>query len=118
MSMSSVCVVLNALRLRFFKVERQENISAEKNNLTVEVENFKIEQTFKEENKLKTTLKIEGMMCKNCVKHVHNALSKMDGVTDVEVSLENKNAIVTSDKEISTADFSKVIEDAGYELVA
>ena len=67
---------------------------------------------------MKTTLKIEGMMCKHCQKHVHDALAKMDGVTDVEVSLENKNAVVTSEKEISTADFEKVIADAGYELVA
>lgn len=118
MSMSSVCVVLNALRLRFFKVEREEKIFEQKNNLTVEVENLKIEQNFLEVDKMTTTLKIEGMMCQNCVKHVHKALAKMDGVTAVEVSLENKNAVVTSDKEISTADFSKVIEDAGYELVA
>jgi Cu+-exporting ATPase len=66
---------------------------------------------------LKTELKIEGMMCKHCVKHVHDALAKMDGVTDVEVSLENKNAVVTSENEISIDDFAKVIDDAGYELV-
>ncbi len=64
-----------------------------------------------------TELKIEGMMCKHCVKHVHDALAKMDGVTNVEVSLEKNNAVVTSAQEISTGDFKKVIEDAGYELV-
>ena len=66
---------------------------------------------------MKTELKINGMMCQNCVKHVHKALSKMDGVTDVEVSLEKNNAVVTSDKEISMDDFASVIDDAGYELV-
>ena len=67
---------------------------------------------------MKTTLKIEGMMCQHCQKHVHDALAKMDGVTEVEVSLEKNSAEVTSTQEISTADFAKVISDAGYELVA
>lgn len=64
-----------------------------------------------------TTLKIEGMMCKHCQKHVHDALANMEGVTGVEVSLEDKSAQVTSDKEITRADFEKVIADAGYELI-
>lgn len=109
MSMSSVCVVLNALRLRFFKVARQEQIAEQKISAEVNV--------FKEENSMQTTLKIEGMMCKHCQKHVHDALAKMDGVTEVEVSLENNSALVTSDKEISLDDFAKVIDDAGYELI-
>ena len=109
MSMSSVCVVLNALRLRFFKVARQEQIAEQKISAEVNV--------FKEENSMQTTLKIEGMMCKHCQKHVHDALAKMDGVTAVEVSLENNSALVTSDKEISLDDFAKVIDDAGYELI-
>ena len=118
MSMSSICVVLNALRLKFFTVERDKNISDEKISAQVKVENIS-PQNFEEDLKtMKTTLKIEGMMCKHCQKHVHDALAKMDGVTEVEVSLENKNAVVTSEKEISTADFKKVIDDAGYELVA
>lgn len=116
MSMSSICVVLNALRLKFFEVER-EKFDEEK--ITAQVNIEKISPiNFEEEEKMKTTLKIEGMMCKHCQKHVHDALAKMDGVTEVEVSLENKNAVVTSEKEISTAEFKKVIDDAGYELVA
>ena len=116
MSLSSVCVVLNALRLKFFKVQHSE-ISTEKNSFAqVEIDNLKINQV-EEETKLKTELKIEGMMCQNCVKHVYKALSKMDGVTGVEVSLENKNALVTSTKEISLDEFASVIDDAGYELV-
>ncbi len=116
MSLSSVCVVLNALRLKFFKVQHSEISTEKKSFAQVQIENFKINQV-EEETKLKTELKIEGMMCQNCVKHVYKALSKMDGVTGVEVSLENKNAIVTSDKEISLDEFASVIDDAGYELV-
>ena len=62
-------------------------------------------------------LKIEGMMCKHCVKHVNDALSKMDGVTNVVVSLEENKADVTMDHEISMEEFKKVITEAGYELV-
>ena len=62
-------------------------------------------------------LKIEGMMCQHCVKHVNDALSKMDGVTNVVVSLEGNKADVTMDREISMDEFKKVITDAGYELV-
>lgn len=62
-------------------------------------------------------LKIEGMMCKHCVKHVHDALAAMDGVTAVDVSLEKNSAAVTMSREIPTEEFSKVITDAGYELV-
>ena len=116
MSMSSVCVVLNALRLKFFNVQHSETSTAEKSVAQVKLENLQIVQT-KEETNLKTELKINGMMCQNCVKHVHKALSKMDGVTDVEVSLEKNNAVVTSTKEISMDDFASVIDDAGYELV-
>ena len=121
MSLSSICVVLNALRLKFFKVARADKNFAENLSVNVKIENISLKNLKNLEEDLKnmqTTLKIEGMMCKHCQKHVHDALEKMDGVTDVEVSLENKNAVVTSEKEISTADFKKVIEEAGYELVA
>jgi len=118
MSMSSICVVLNALRLKFFNVEHSENSTTEKHFAQVQIENISVKNFGKEVANMKTTLKIEGMMCKHCQKHVHDALAKMDGVTDVEVSLENKCADVTSTKEISRADFEKVIADAGYELVA
>ena len=118
MSLSSVCVVLNALRLRFFKFER-ENISEQAEfSANVQVENILTKKFSREENILKTTLKIDGMMCQHCQKHVHDALAKMDGVESVEVSLEKNSAEVTATKEISTEEFAKVISDAGYELVA
>ena len=70
-----------------------------------------------EEIGLTTELKIEGMMCKHCVKHVHDALAAMDGVTAVDVSLDEAKAVVTSEREIPASEFEKVIVDAGYELV-
>ncbi len=116
MSMSSLCVVMNALRLRMFKVNRSITSDETPRNVEVRVENLQTE-IFKEAIQMQTTLKIEGMMCKHCQKHVHDALAKMDGVTDVEVSLENNSATVTATREISLDDFAKVIDDAGYELV-
>ena len=115
MSMSSVCVVLNALRLKFFQVNRAEKVAAEKTVAQIRVENFELET--EEAEIMTTTLKIEGMMCKHCQKHVHDALAKMDGVTGVEVSLEKNSAEVTATREIPAAEFAKVIEDAGYELI-
>jgi len=100
MSMSSVCVVLNALRLRWFKIEHKVAKIAKK-----------------EETKMQVELKIEGMMCAHCQKHVHDALSKMDGVTEVKVDLEGKKASVSATKDISQDEFGKVIADAGYTLV-
>ena len=66
---------------------------------------------------MEQVLKIEGMMCGHCQKHVEEALSAMDGVMSVTVDLEGKKATVTTNKEISTDQFAKVIADAGYELV-
>ena len=105
MSLSSICVVTNALRLRRFKTYK----SSEK------VEETVIEVK-KENEKMKKVLSIEGMMCGHCQAHVEKALKAMDGVTSFEVSLENKNATVELSKDISDAEFKAVIDDAGYEL--
>ena len=107
MSLSSVCVVMNALRLRSFQPEHgEEEISA-----------MEQEPAPKEENKMQKELKIEGMMCQHCQKHVHDALAKLEGVTEVTVDLEGKKASVTMDREIGEAEFKAVIEEAGYDLV-
>ena len=118
MSMSSVCVVMNALRLRWFKVEH----SIQANTTTFidsesDINIISVPKYNKEESLMTKELKIEGMMCKHCVKHVNDALSKMEGVTNVVVSLEENKADVTMDHEIPMEDFKKVITDAGYELV-
>jgi len=60
------------------------------------------------------TVKIEGMMCMHCVAHVKKALSAMEGVSAVEVSLEENQAVITSEVEIADEAIKAVIEDAGY----
>ena len=66
---------------------------------------------------MQKTLKIEGMMCQNCVKHVKEALTAMDGVNFVNVSLEKKNATVVAGRDIPDAEFAAAIEKLGYKVV-
>lgn len=63
-------------------------------------------------------LTIEGMMCGHCSAHVEKALRELEGVTDVKVSLENKIAEVTMEKEITDEVFKNVISEEGYEVVS
>jgi Cu+-exporting ATPase len=104
MSMSSFCVVANALRLRFFS-PAGKNIKAKK---IVETKEIKT---------MEKVLIIKGMMCQHCQKHVNDALSAMPGVKSVNVDLAAGKATVQMDKDITEAEFAKVIEKAGYELV-
>ena len=116
MSLSSVCVVMNALRLRYFRPEHSASGARR------EEEHYKGQEAIpaekgKEDAAMQKELNIEGMMCAHCQKHVNDALAKMDGVTSVTVDLEGKKASVTMERDIPMEEFKKVIADAGYELV-
>ena len=114
MSLSSVCVVLNALRLKRFKVKRSPAQEAAREQMIVASESAEEPRRNEE---MKYELMIQGMMCGHCQKHVNDALSAMEGVTAVEVNLDSGLASVTAEKEISMDTFASVIEDAGYTLV-
>lgn len=118
MSLSSVFVCLNALRLRRFQTEHKK-IHAEMAVPAPGAEKIEphVQQARKEEKKMEKTLKIEGMMCAHCQKHVTEALSAMEGVTEVTVDLEGGKAHVKAVREIAQEEFRKVIEEAGYELI-
>lgn len=96
MSLSSVCVVTNALRLRKFK------------------SNFKEEKS--QMNEFIKTIRIEGMQCNHCKMSVEKALNELDGVIKVEVSLEDKKAVIESQKEIDDNKIKEKITDAGFEV--
>ena len=108
MSLSSFCVVTNALRLNFAKIRSDE--SGKKINET----NRKI----KEVGMTEKTLKVEGMMCQHCERHVKEALEKIDGVASAAASHENKTAVVQLTKEVPSAEFEKAILEAGYKYIA
>ena len=111
MSLSSVCVVSNALRLKFFKPRHAVSAPAgeDKNTITTTVE--------KGEKTMKKVITIEGMMCNHCTAHVEKALNAIDGVSAV-VSLENKNATVTLSKDVSDDVLTQAVTDAGYTVVS
>ena len=118
MSMSSVCVVSNALRLRFFKAKRYDTHGMVKNDGSPEAVELTAAGSadMKGEKNMKKTVMIEGMMCNNCVKHVFNALSKVEGVEAVEVDLEGKKADVVMAESLSEDALREAVTEAGYEV--
>lgn len=71
----------------------------------------------KEDLNMEKTIKVEGMMCMHCVKHVEEALKSIKGVESVDVSLDNGTATIKSQKEIKEKLIEKAIEKAGYKAV-
>ncbi|MDE6411019.1 MAG: heavy metal translocating P-type ATPase [Clostridia bacterium] len=96
MSLSSLFVVCNALRLTAF--EKRKN----KNNIL--------------EDHMKVTLKIEGMMCGHCEKHVKDALEKIEGVVSAEANHKKKCAVVALEKEVASDLLVAAVKEAGYEV--
>lgn len=115
MSLSSFCVVTNALRLNFFKPDRpfkgKSKQPAEFPKLMPTEENIKNT----EETAMKKTVYINGMMCSHCTAHVQKALGALDGVESVEVSLEDKKAVLTLNKNVDDAVIKNAVREAGYE---
>ena len=95
MSLSSFCVVINALRINTFKVYKNT----------------------KDLEKMETIIKIDGMMCPHCEARVKNALELLNGVTEVIPDHTKKNAVIKHNKEIPFDTFKKVIEEQGYNVI-
>ena len=121
MSLSSVCVVCNALRLKRLKLNKGENYSENPNNKILD-EQKNVSSSNKErkdnmsENGIVKTISIEGMMCSHCTGTVEKALNAVDGVNNVTVSLENKNAVVTVDDTVTDKQLKEVVTNAGYKV--
>lgn len=111
MALSSVTVCLNALRINLFNVY-DSNRGKRKIKKELPIEIFKKG----EEANMKKTVKIKGMMCQHCVMHVKDALSKINGISNVEVSLKEKQATFDA-KDVSDEEISKAIENAGYKVI-
>ncbi|MBQ8391011.1 MAG: heavy metal translocating P-type ATPase [Clostridia bacterium] len=95
MSLSSFCVITNALRLNFFKSNK----------------------SVKEKKHMEKIIKIEGMMCPHCEARVKSTLEALEGVTEAIVSHEKGEAIVKSDKEISYETLKEIVEAQGYKVL-
>ena len=117
MSLSSVCVVSNALRLRGWKGSRPVKAAALDNSAAM-ADNKHVTTAApaaqQEETAMKKTLTIEGMMCAHCAAHVEKALTALDGVGSVTVDLAGKTAVVTGD--VSDEALKKAVADAGYQV--
>ena len=118
MSLSSVTVVTNALRLRFFKSKfRSESPAASVCDGTCPLE---LKENINQggNKTMNKTMKIEGMMCAHCTGRVEKALSAIDGVTAVEMSLEGKSATLTLSKDVDNQVLTDAVTEAGYEVVS
>ena len=128
MSLSSFCVVTNALRLNLFKVydsakdkkinhKRKQTLQCEKSVFQENSEAAELSTKKEEENKMVKTMKIEGMMCGHCEAAVKKALEGLEGVEGAEASHEKGTAIVTLSTEIPDDVLRKTVEDKDYKVV-
>ncbi len=151
MSLSSFCVVMNALRLNLYAVQsdrtdrkktevplpefisnitgvekQRENGEAAacgrdgKNcgNMQHREKDQTIERKEKEEDKMVKTLDIEGMMCAHCQAHVQKALEGIEGVTQVSVSLEENQAVLTAEETVSDQMLIDAVTEGGYKVLS
>lgn len=120
MSLSSVCVVTNALRLKLFKPNNEADYAEvdgdEEFNNNVETDIILHDEN-EGENVMKKEMIVEGMSCMHCSGRVEKALNEIDGVS-AKVDLEKKTAYVDLTKDVSDEVLSKAVTDAGYDVVS
>lgn len=133
MSLSSIFVVTNALRLRWFKpdfnitptrsvtgnsatTEVPEDVAVKNINPETIIINEKVSAKLEGETKMEKTILIEGMTCDHCRKRVEDALNALDGV-DAKVDLQEKKAFLKLDQAISETSLTGAVTEAGYTVV-
>ena len=107
MSLSSFCVVTNALRLNLFKIHKTKNVKKIK----------PVQVDIKEIVTMKKTVKIEGMMCPHCEAAVKKALEAVDGVETATPNHETNSAEITFTTSVDDEKIKKAVEDAGYKYI-
>lgn len=119
MSLSSFCVVMNALRLNLFDIrsvsrrkKRRESVDTGRLNALVDEIN-----TFTEVDIMTKTLKIDGMMCPHCEAHVKKALEALEGVESAEADFKSGMAQVRLSEDVAPGALKAAVEDAGYAFI-
>ena len=115
MSLSSFCVVTNALRLNWFDMYNAKKDKKVKNAVSIIPEES---DENKEENKMEKTMKIEGMMCGHCEARVKKALEALDQVESAAVSHEAGTAVVTLKSDVADDVLKKAVEDQDYKVLS
>ena len=116
MSLSSFCVVTNALRLNLLNIRSTKKDKKKQKAIDVSIININNNEK-KEVNEMTKTMNIKGMMCGHCEAAVKKALEALPEVASAEVSHEKGTAVVTLEKEIADDVLKKTIEDKDYEVV-
>lgn len=119
MSLSSFCVVTNALRLNLFDMYSTKRDRRCKSAVSDEALGALINDinSMQEEKTMTKTVRIEGMMCSHCEAHVKKALEALGGVTGAEVSHEKGTAIVSMTENVDNAVITAAVTDAGYTVL-
>ncbi len=122
MSLSSFCVVTNALRLNFVKVystkrDKKKNHKKNQNQQDVQiVVDTDVMAEKQEENDMEKVIEIKGMMCGHCEAHVKKALEALEGVASAEASHEKGTAVVQLSGSVDDAALKNAVEEEGYEV--
>lgn len=118
MSLSSFCVVTNALRLNLFKIHDASKDKKIKQMVSINTENPYNENKNEKENQtmVKITVNVEGMMCPHCEAHVNEAVKAAFQAEDVVSSHEKKTTVFTAPERVDEDKIREVIKNAGYEV--
>ena len=118
MSLSSVSVVSNALRLKLFSSPRPAGLPKSSSAPAAQVAVHHIELKNKGEKNMTKTMIVNGMACAHCKARVEAALNAVAGVEKAEVTLEEKKAVVTCSQPVEDSALIQAVTDAGYEVVS
>ena len=118
MSLSSFCVVTNALRLNLFKLHNAGRDHKRKDAIAVNMISDSSNNKKEEDNKMTKTIHIEGMMCGHCEAHVKKALEAIDGVAEAQASHEKGTAVVTLTADVADDVLTKAVEEQDYKVVS
>ena len=118
MSLSSFCVVTNALRLNLFKLHNDGRDHKRKDAIAVDIISDNSNNKKEEDNIMSKTIHIEGMMCGHCEARVKKALEAVEGVAEAQASHEKGTAVVTLTADVADDVLTKAVEEQDYKVIS